>query len=106
MSRVKSTLGRPKRVGTKDSASKRSSIPQYKFYLIEGLSIVTLQPSISRQKDCLGIILNMTLQEYEVRNDMSFSERTLNDNALESYDNFNEHGPTIRADEDNGIFQL
>ena len=99
---LKGKRGRPNRGASNSAEPQSASAPKYKFDIIDGLSLDQLQPSWSRQKDCLSVLLNMTEEEFQVRNDAPFAGRHGSDHNVAFY---NDEG-RIEADEGNGVFSF
>lgn len=82
--------GRPSK---SDTSAMSGGGHTYKFIEIDGFCLRDIMAPPSRQKECLGMLLSLTPQEYENKNEGIGRD-------------VNTHGPrsVICADEDNGVF--
>ena len=96
----KGTRGRPKKAGGRSIQVGR----QYPFEIFNGMNIDDLQPSASRQKDCLSILLNMTEEEYKVRNEVHSNVQNIEGLQTPSEDDKLSRRERIEGDVVNGVY--
>ncbi len=103
---LKGRRGRPRRAIASSTGTQPASVLNYKFEVVNGMSLEQLQPSWSRQKDCLSVLLNMTEEEFQVRNDTPFAGRNGYDHNITMEESFHDDEGRIEADEINGVFSF
>ena len=105
---VKDSRGRPRRTRSSSANTGNNSALRYKFEVIDGMRLERLLPAPSKQKEVLNnMVLNLTMEEYNVKLQTVGVVNGSQNGALESALDIHEHsGQRIEENEREGVFGL